>query len=271
MAVRAPFCAQASGKHLRWVLRHSHRSAQRGFTLIELLMALAIMALLSYMAWRGLEGMSRTERLTSQRGDDLLALQAGLGQWAADLQALQETGEVPALSFDGRTLRLTRRDPLANAQLGTGSPTNSPGLQVVAWAVNQGQWQRWHMGGLSTREALGQAWAQAEQWGQRPGTGDALRQITVARADSWQLFYYRGDAWTNPLSSDAATAASLAGATAGAGVTSAQFGVQSLATARVLARLPDGVRLVLALSPGQTLSGDLVRDWARPTLGGGKS
>jgi general secretion pathway protein J len=35
--------------------------------------------------------------------------------------------------------------------------------------------------------------------------------------------------------------------------------------------LPDGVRLVLTVSGGQALNGELVRDWARPVLGGGKS
>ncbi len=242
----------------------------RGFTLIELLVAVAVMALLSFMAWRGVEGMSRTERLTSQRADDLLALQAGLGQWAADLQALHETGEVPALDFDGRTLRLTRRDPWANALAASGTPTASIGLQVVAWGLQQGHWRRWHTGGLTSREALNQAWAQAQRWGERPLADDALRQVDVARADGWQLFYYRGDAWTNPLSSDA-VAASLASAATGTAGAQGALGVPGVATARQLARLPDGVRLVLTLSPGQTLAGELVRDWAKPTLGGGKS
>jgi general secretion pathway protein J len=35
--------------------------------------------------------------------------------------------------------------------------------------------------------------------------------------------------------------------------------------------LPDGVRLVLQLPPGETISGTLTRDWVRPTLSGGKS
>ena len=35
--------------------------------------------------------------------------------------------------------------------------------------------------------------------------------------------------------------------------------------------VPDGVRLVMTLPPGQALSGVITRDWVRPTLGGGKS
>jgi general secretion pathway protein J len=35
--------------------------------------------------------------------------------------------------------------------------------------------------------------------------------------------------------------------------------------------LPDGVRLVLQLPAGRAISGQLTRDWVRPTVGGGKS
>lgn len=210
----------------------------QGFTLVELLVAIAVMAALALMAWRSIDGMARTERHTRERGDHLLALQAGLGQWAADLDALAETGDVPALDFDGRTLRLTRRDPLE-------TDTHSPGLRVVAWALHNGRWTRWQAEGLQTRQALAQAWADAQRWGQQPAAGDAPRQVAIAQADRWQVFYHRDNAWTNPLS--------------------------GASTPTNLATLPDGVRLVLTLSSGQPLSGELVRDWARPVLGGGKS
>jgi general secretion pathway protein J len=36
------------------------------------------------------------------------------------------------------------------------------------------------------------------------------------------------------------------------------------------AALPEGVRLLLTLSPGQALVGNITRDWASPTVGGGK-
>jgi general secretion pathway protein J len=66
-------------------------------------------------------------------------------------------------------------------------------------------------------------------------------------------FYYRADAWTNPLSSDASTAAG------------------STPTAAVSAVIPDGVRVVLQLPQGQALAGKITRDWVRPTVSGGKS
>ena len=234
-------------------MAHNRVPCHKGFTLIELLVAIAVMAALALMAWRALDGMARTEQLTRERGDQLLALQAGLGQWAADLDALTETGETPGLDFDGRTLRLTRRDPLE-------TETQSPGLQVVAWAVHGGHWTRWHRDGLKTREALTLAWSEAQRWGQQPLSSDTPHQVTVARASGWQVFYHRDNAWTNPLSSGA-----------NAGVPSVGAPVGGAAPIATVAFLPDGVRLVLTLADGQTLSGDIVRDWARPVLGGGKS
>lgn len=216
-----------------------------GFTLIELLVAISIMAVLSVMAWRALDGMARTESLTRQRTDDVQAIQAGLGQWGADLDALVETGNVPAIDFDGRTLRLTRRDALESAH-------DSPGLQVVAWGLQNGHWTRWQISGLRTRSALTQAWEAAARWGQRPSAEDTNRQVAVAAAGDWQVFYFRNDAWTHPLSS--------------AGTSPPSTGTQPNLPAP-----PDGVRLILSLSAGQTLSGELIRDWARPVLGGGKS
>ncbi|MBY0463346.1 MAG: prepilin-type N-terminal cleavage/methylation domain-containing protein [Burkholderiales bacterium] len=226
------------------------RHTQFGFTLIELLVAISVMALLSLMSWQALDGMGRTEALTRQRTDDVLAIQAGLGQWGADLDALVETGEVPAIDFDGRTLRLTRRDALESAY-------GSPGLQVVAWGLQDGSWTRWQSSGLRTRGNLAQAWEAAARWGQRPAPADASRQVAVAPASDWQVFYFRNDAWTHPLSSAGTSAAPPTG-----------DGKPAQAN---LPTLPDGVRLVLTLSPGQALSGELVRDWARPVLGGGKS
>ncbi len=236
----------------------------RGFTLVELLVAIAIMALMSFMSWRALAGMSHTQALTQTRSDDLLALQAGLGQWRADLDALLETSEVPALDFDGRTLRLTRRDALE-------SDTSSPGVQVVAWALHQGQWQRWQASGLRSRQTLAQAWEQATRWGQRPVAGDERQHVSVARATGWQVFYYRGDAWTNPLSADGSPAGLGSGVLGNASGVSSLLGTLGLPGVRAPAQLPDGVRLVLTLSDGQTLSGNLVLDWSRPVLGGGKS
>jgi len=228
------------------------RPVARGFTLVELLVALAAMALLSLMAWRGIDAMGRAQASTRIFSADVQALQAGLGQWTSDLDAVAVMPAVKALDFDGRVLRITRRwsyaDPMA-----TDTDAAGVGLRVVAWGLRdidgRRQWSRWQSAVLRTRAQWAEAWQQAEWWGQNPT--EALRQgeVVIAGVKDWQIFYFRNNAWTSPLSS----------AADGATATPEQ------------APLPDGVRLILGLAPGQAVSGRLTRDWVRPTLGPGGS
>ena len=229
----------------------SHRAAGRvrGFTLIELLVAIAAMALMAGLSWRGLDGMVRAQTQIKQRADDALTLQAGLGQWKADLDALQPLPQTQTLDWDGRGLRIIRQN----------TATPGGGLLVVAWTrrnVNgMNQWLRWQSPPQFTRGELQSAWARAALWAQNPGAEERRYEVRIAALEQWQIFYFRGNAWTNPLSSDNATAAPATG-TAGA--------VPDLT-------LPDGVRLVLTLPPGQAISGNLTLDWVSPTLERGKS
>ena len=236
-------------------------SPARGFTLIELLVAISLMALMAVLSWRGLDGISRAQTQLQLRSDDVQALQATLGQWGADLDALAEQPNTPSLDWDGRAMRILRR----------GSADPGEGLRVVAWARRNvdgvGQWLRWQSPELRTRGELDLAWQKAQLWAQTPSDDDRLREVRTVALDAWQIFYYRGNAWTNPLSSagtaeGGAVVASSAAAPASAPTT--------VATATTTGATPDGVRLVLNLSDGQAISGTLTRDWVRPVLGGSK-
>ena len=100
-----------------------------GFTLVELLVALFAMALLAVMSWRGLDGMTRAQAATAARADEVLTLQVGLAQWSADLDAIVDMAPAPALNWNGRVLRLTRRDTVNPAS----------GVLVVAGVYGFGQ------------------------------------------------------------------------------------------------------------------------------------
>ncbi len=223
----------------------------KGFTLIELLVAISLMALMAVLSWRGLDGISRSQQRLQQHADEVLTLQATLTQWGTDLDALVSQPGVPGLDWDGRTLRIVRRSSAAPGD----------GLVVVAWARRsngdgEGQWLRWQSTPLADRSQLDQAWKQAAVWAQTPRAEDRLREVRTVPIDQWQVFYYRNNAWTNPLSSaDAADASAAVPKTAAGGTDLA---------------LPDGVRLVLTLSPGQAVSGVLTRDWVSPLIGGGR-
>jgi len=200
-----------------------------GFTLVEMLVAIALMALMGVMAWRGLSSIQGAQIRLAQHADDTLALQAGLGQWAADLDAFALQANTPSLAWDGRVLRVLRRD----------SASPGDGLRVVGWSQRQvdgiAYWLRWQSPSLRTLAELDAAWAQAARWGQNPSNEDQLREVRISPLSQWQIFYFRNNAWTNPQSSVSATDANA---------------------------LPEGVRLVLTLPAGQAISGVLTRDWA---------
>jgi general secretion pathway protein J len=224
---------------------------QHGFTLVELMVAIVVMALLALLSWRGLDGMTRVQSQTQTHTDSVLALQAGLSQWQTDLDAISEQANVPGvqgLDYDGQVLRLTRSYAEKTEKTG-----QADSIRVVAWSQRNiegtTKWLRWQSEPLKTRAELQAAWLQAKQWASNATEADKKGEVVVAAIDKWQVFYYRNDAWVNALSS---------------------ADIDVLIPGSKAAALPEGVRLLLTLSPGQALVGNITRDWASPTVGGGK-
>ena len=197
---------------------------QEGFTLIEVLVAVVIMAIMSLMAWQGVDGIVRARESNQERLELTLRLETVIAQWEQDLASLQETTAVPALTCDGQSVRITRRA--------------EGGMQVVAWSLRPDNatatWQRWAGPPVTTTTALQEMWLRSQQFqGGEPGQLKALIGL-----DQWQVYFFQGNAWANCQSSGDVTAAS---------------GVQRQV-------LPSGVRLVLAFAPGSGLNGSLIRD-----------
>jgi len=208
-------------------------SRQAGFTLVEVLVALLAMAILASLSWQGLDGILRARDGTRVAIDRTVRLSTVLTQWEQDLQAVHDAGVVPALAFDGQTLRLTRR---AEA-----------GVALVAWSVRGGVWQRW-AGPVQTRSAeLQQTWLSSFQFlGNEPGH---LKLIDGPA--NWQVYFHRGGSWTNAQSTgDLVQAPNV--------VASAPAAAASAPAAAPAARevLPDAVRLVITLDRG-TLTRDI--------------
>lgn len=107
------------------------------------------------------------------------------------------------------------------------------GVQMVVWTLRGRQWHRWASAPVTRRAELQDAWMRSLQLlGGEPGDLAALPGV-----GQWQLYFWRNNAWTNPQST----------------------GDQSAGDPRTQA-LPQGVRLVLTLTPESGLSGEVTRD-----------
>jgi general secretion pathway protein J len=217
----------------------SHRRSA-GFTLVEVLIATALLSVMALIAWRGLDAMQRSVTVSQEHSDEALALQAVLDQWRRDLDQMVALPAMQAIDWDGVAVRITRRDAVD-----AGS-----GVRVVAWARRgvDGAWRRWQSDPLRDRAEWASAWQQASVWarGDMRGLDDA-RTVRLGTVTDWRLFYFRNNAWTNPLSSADTPAA----------------GTAPTAAAPLV---PEGVRLVVQLAAPRSLAGTITLDWVRPTL-----
>lgn len=193
----------------------------RGFTLVEVLVALLIMSILAAMGWQGVDSMIRARDASQGAAEGTLRMTTVVAQWERDLGSIHDSPAVPAVAFDGATLRLVRSSP--------------DGAQVVAWSLREGVWRRWVSVPVTRAADLQQAWLQSQQL---LGTEETQVRLLDGAAD-WQIYFYRGNAWSNAQSS-----ADIAPP-------------QAAASAPQRVALPTGVRLVLDLG-GRKLTRDVL-------------
>lgn len=230
---------------------HSKKiSKYSGFTLIELMVATAVMAILALLSWRGLDNMTQVQSQTQRQTENVMALQTGLAQWQADLDAAWELDEVwnkpqmptiNALDFDGQVLKILRRL----------TENDVEHLRVVAWAMRgiegKQHWLRWQSDRLQTREDLLSAWLLASQWAKTPTEDSKKNELVIAAIDKWNLCYIHDQEKT---------------------CSNAQSTGNALIPGTTPMKLPKSVTLTLTLSKGQTLEGDITKLWIRPNFGG---
>jgi general secretion pathway protein J len=171
---------------------------QAGLTLIELLVALVVLALMSGMAWRGLDGVLRAYGLMHERQGHTQALHWSLRQWQQDWAEAAATGLQNGMAFDGQTLRLVRR------YMVDGTGQGNYALVVVAWRVTPGpqeqsQWIRWESVRVNNPNKLQEQWALAAQWGQSLAEPLQAQARVLTPATSMQLQFWEGTAWANAL------------------------------------------------------------------------
>lgn len=220
-------------------VRATSTHSSRGFTLIEVLVALVILSVMAAMAWKGMDGITRAREIADGALKRTLRMQSVMQQWSADLNAVVDTGVVQALQFDGAALRLTRQ--------------TTGGVQVVVWALRSGRWVRWAGPAVTNVGLLQDQWLRSFNFqGREPGSLAALKGV-----EQWQVYFYRGGAWSNAQSS--AGAASVGAQPPANG---ASAGAPGAVLARVVSGepLPKGVRCVLTLGEGSGYAGAIVKD-----------
>ena len=160
-----------------------------------------------------------------------------IAQWEQDLASLQETAAPCRRSAcDGQSVRLTRR--------------TEGGLQVVVWSLRP-DGQRLGLAALGRpgRDDDAQPAGQLAAQPAVPGQRDRASCARSTGLEQWQVYFFRGNAWTNCQS----TGDLVQLPTAPAPPAVARWRA-------VTAHCPSGVRVVLGFAPGSGLAGNLIRD-----------
>ncbi|WOD17987.1 PulJ/GspJ family protein [Paraburkholderia kirstenboschensis] len=155
------------------------RAGAHGFTLIELLVAIAIMAVIAVLSWRGLDQIIRGRQTITNAMEDERVFAQLFDQMRIDARQAasdDESGQ-PAVSLAGGGLQIVRQLTL---------PGSAPRLQVVRYRVTEGRVIRYASPPLASvgdlRSALGGG--EGEGWTGLPlmgGVGAISARLYVPR------------------------------------------------------------------------------------------
>jgi general secretion pathway protein J len=167
------------------------RAAAAGFTLLELLVAISVLAIVSMIAWRGLDSLIATRERLQPESDDVRALLTAFGQLERDLAQIT----TPALfglnaspvqvraTTDGSVLEILRIAPTTVT-----APTS---IQTVFWRVGEGA-------------LLRQVSAPRRSF--TPGENEQLSTAALlGNVKSMRIRLWRDVAWVDPLAPGAAS------------------------------------------------------------------
>lgn len=169
---------------------------QRAFTLVEVMVALALMGLMSAMAYKGVSAMLTAQSTIAQSSDNTTAMQRALTQWSQDWTSAAGVMMRPGPHFTGNAVRMVRG--------------HSTGIgQVVAWKSGPAGLQRLTWPPAHGPHELSDQWDATWQWIQQSSL-DTLPQVQgqTAWTDIWpmlgdmNLHYHMENAWTNPFNTD---------------------------------------------------------------------
>ena len=163
-----------SERRRRWGARRA-----QGFTLIELLVAIAILAVIAVLSWRGLDQIIRGRQTITNAMEDERVFAQLFDQMRIDARQATSDDEAgqPAVSVSGSVLQIVRQLNL---------PGTAPRLQVVRYRVSGGRVIRYasppleNMGDLraALRGGEGDGWSGVPLMG---GVGSISAQVYVPK------------------------------------------------------------------------------------------
>jgi general secretion pathway protein J len=116
---------------------------QYGFTLIELLIAISLMAVISIMCWRGLDGVLRSRDWLVNQSDDLKGMSSGFAQMEDDLRRSWMTKQ---MKLTASTIDFAISDSANNlialSLLRDGAQLAPGQVQQVSYRVRDGVFER---------------------------------------------------------------------------------------------------------------------------------
>jgi general secretion pathway protein J len=115
----------------------------QGFTLIELLIAISLMAVISIMCWRGLDGVLRSRDWLVIQSDDLKGMSSGFAQMEDDLRRSWMTKQ---MKLTANTIDFATSDSANNrialSLLRDGAQISPGQVQQVSYRVRDGIFER---------------------------------------------------------------------------------------------------------------------------------
>ena len=225
----------------------------RGFTLVEVMVALAIMGIVTAMAWQGISSIMQSQQYNRERSSEVAVMQTLLAQWDSDLNhiELNSSGnyarDIPPIQYekDDGLLRLVRWD----------DGRTDRALRVVAWKkrltnpsddakTGAGTLMRWQSPPIASMEDLSLAWQNAKIWADgSENTALLATELAILPITEWELRPFRQGQWSDDA--------------------------QDIARNNQGSVRLQGLRLVLTPAEGSVFAGGAItKDWLRLTAPG---